>query len=105
MILHASHRQCGQNWTARVESPLMAKTRASGRTPADAKLGKYLASARESGGMSQEQLAKKMGRVQSFVAKTETGKRRLGVVEFVELAKALGVPPQQLLEGVLKQLR
>jgi transcriptional regulator with XRE-family HTH domain len=73
--------------------------------PAYTKLGKYLASTREAGGMSQAQLAQKLGRVQSVVAKTETGRRRLDVVEFIELAKALGVSPQRLFEGVLSQLR
>lgn len=75
------------------------------RRPAYAKLGRYLASLRESAGMSQVQLAKKIGRTQSFIATTETGKRRLDVVEFVAFAKALDIAPQRLFERVLDQLR
>jgi transcriptional regulator with XRE-family HTH domain len=69
------------------------------------KLGKYLASTREAGGMSQAKLAERLGRVQSVVAKTETGRRRLDVIEFIELATALGISPQRLFKGVLSQLR
>ena len=75
------------------------------RKPAYADLGKHLASVRESVGLSQEELAKKLGRVQSFVAKTETGRRRLDVIEFVEFATALGVRPERLLSGVLGKIR
>lgn len=74
------------------------------RRPAYVKLGKYLAGVRETKGLSQAQLARKLGRVQSLIAKTEIGIRRLDVVEFIELANALGVAPQRLFEGVLGQL-
>ncbi len=40
--------------------------------------------------MTQSQLAKKLGKPQSFIAKYEGGERRLDVVEFVDIVKALG---------------
>jgi hypothetical protein len=45
-----------------------------------------------------------VGRTQSFVAKTETGQRRLDVIEFVALARALGTSPERLFQRLLDQL-
>jgi transcriptional regulator with XRE-family HTH domain len=50
--------------------------------------------------LTQIELAQKLSRPQSFVSKYELGERRLDVVEFLEVAEALGVKP----EKVLKQL-
>jgi transcriptional regulator with XRE-family HTH domain len=41
---------------------------------------------REAAGMTQTQLADKLGEYQSFVARLESGQRRVDVVEFLELA-------------------
>lgn len=45
---------------------------------------------REAAGMTQADLAEKLGEYQSFVARLESGQRRVDVVEFLELAEALG---------------
>lgn len=47
--------------------------------------------ARRSAGLTQAELAKKLTRPQSFVSKYERGERRLDVVEFLEVARALGM--------------
>lgn len=47
--------------------------------------------------MSQQALAKKLDVPQSFVAKVETGQRRIDVVEFIAIARALGIDPVKLL--------
>jgi transcriptional regulator with XRE-family HTH domain len=78
--------------------------RAMSKTAEHAKLGKWLANIREALGMTQVQLAKRLGKTQSFVAKTETGQRRLDVVEFIALAKALGTSPERLFQRLLDQL-
>ena len=72
--------------------------------PAYVKLGRYLAWARVSAGLTQTQLAKRLGRTQSFVATIETGRRRIDVVEFAALAKALDVPAARLFARVVDQL-
>lgn len=46
--------------------------------------------------MSQQVLAKKLDVPQSFVAKVETGQRRIDVVEFVAITRALGADPVKL---------
>jgi Predicted transcription factor, homolog of eukaryotic MBF1 len=50
-----------------------------------------LVAARKSKGLSQETLAKQLGRHQQFVSRYETGERRLDAVEFVDIARELGV--------------
>ena len=52
---------------------------------------KILVEARRDAGLTQVALAKKLGRPQSFVSKFERGERRLDVIEFVEVARALSL--------------
>ncbi|TWO67801.1 helix-turn-helix transcriptional regulator [Caenimonas sedimenti] len=65
------------------------------------KLRSALAEARSQAGLTQEDVAEKLGRPQSFVSKYESGERRLDVLEFVEVCQALGVLPTELLSGIL----
>ena len=52
-----------------------------------------LIEARNAKDLTQVELAKKLKRPQSFVSKYERGERRLDVVEFFEVARALGIDP------------
>ena len=45
--------------------------------------------ARKKSGLTQADVAAKLGRPQSYVSKYENGERRLDVVEFLEIMKAL----------------
>lgn len=49
--------------------------------------------ARKKAGLSQVSLAKRLKRPQSFVSKYERGERRLDLVEFLEVSKAIGINP------------
>jgi transcriptional regulator with XRE-family HTH domain len=49
-------------------------------------------------GQSQESLAQLLGQHQQFVSRYETGERRLDVVEFADIAKALSLSAAVLLE-------
>lgn len=55
---------------------------------------------RKNNGLTQVQLAKKLSRPQSFVSKVERGERRLDVIEFFEVARALGIDPYGFLKSV-----
>jgi transcriptional regulator with XRE-family HTH domain len=57
--------------------------------------------ARENAGLTQRQLAAKLGRSNSFVWKIEAGERRIDVLEFVELARCMGVDPLKLFSRCL----
>jgi transcriptional regulator with XRE-family HTH domain len=45
---------------------------------------------REAVGMTQTELALRLGEYQSFVGRVESGERRVDVVEFIEIAEVLG---------------
>jgi len=57
--------------------------------------------ARKGAELSQEELARRLRRSQSFIAKIEVGERRLDVLEFIEIARALNRDPSELLSHVL----
>jgi transcriptional regulator with XRE-family HTH domain len=66
------------------------------RSPDHARLVALLVAARAAADLTQQELAKKLNRHQSFIAKYENGERRLDVVELIAIARALGVDPQRL---------
>jgi transcriptional regulator with XRE-family HTH domain len=61
-----------------------------------------LRTARTERGQTQAELSAKLGRPQSFVAKYEKGERRLDVIEFLEVAAAIGVDPRGIFDAILK---
>jgi transcriptional regulator with XRE-family HTH domain len=75
----------------------LAKTLGSERHKA---LIDLLIERREAAGMTQTQLADKLGEYQSFIAHLESGQRRVDVVEFLELAEALGFDAGKVLGAV-----
>lgn len=56
-----------------------------------------LIESRRSAGLTQAELSQRLKRPQSFVSKYERGERRLDVVEFGDVAKALGIDPLRFL--------
>ena len=61
--------------------------------------------ARKSAGLTQQELAKRLHKPQSFVAKYEGGERRIDVVEFVTICRALEVDPMRLLKALVRSAR
>lgn len=59
----------------------------------------HLRQAREAAGLTQREVAEKLGRSQSFVAKCELGHNRVDVAQLVEFCRALGVPLVRFMEG------
>ena len=58
-----------------------------------------LVQARKDGGITQAELGKRIGQRQTFVSKFELGERRLDVVEYVTVCRALGIEPCELLNS------
>ena len=58
--------------------------------------------AREKVGMTQTDLADALGEYQSFVARLESGQRRLDVIEFIRLAEILDFDAPKLMAKVRK---
>jgi transcriptional regulator with XRE-family HTH domain len=59
-----------------------------------------LVAARKAAGLSQQQVADKIRRPQSYIAKIENGERRLDVVEFLELTQAMDVDPLEIIRSI-----
>lgn len=64
------------------------------------KLIDALKMARKSAGLTQQDVADRLGRPQSFVAKVEGCERRLDVVEFLHLCRAIGAEPATFFENI-----
>jgi transcriptional regulator with XRE-family HTH domain len=59
--------------------------------------------ARKAAGLTQRELADRLQRPQSFVAKYEGGERRIDVVEFIEISRAIGAEPIKLLKALVQR--
>ncbi len=61
-----------------------------------------LVSARQTAGLTQADVASRLGKHQSFVSKYETGERTLDVVEFLQVCQAVSCDPHALLRQLRK---
>lgn len=59
-----------------------------------------IAAKRHAAGLTQRELAAKLKRSNSFVWKIEAGERRINVLEFIEIARALGIKASKMLEEI-----
>jgi len=82
----------------------MARTtlRKTLRTQGHRQLIALLVSAREGADLTQRDLAARLKRPHSFVGRIEAGERRVDVVEFIEIARALDVDPRQLFAKLIE---
>jgi transcriptional regulator with XRE-family HTH domain len=56
--------------------------------------------ARKLAGVTQVELAARLAKPQSFISKIERGERRIDVLEFCAIARALELPPAALLDQI-----
>jgi transcriptional regulator with XRE-family HTH domain len=70
------------------------------------RVGEWLKAERLRAGLNQEQLARamKMGG-QANISNIEVGQRRFDVLEFIELAAALGTTPMKLMSRLTASLK
>lgn len=64
-------------------------------------VGLVLADARMRAKLTQQQLAKKLRKPQSFVSSYERGQRRIDVLEFLRVSEVLGSDPVVLLSDII----
>jgi len=55
---------------------------------------------RKGAGLTQRQLAAALGREHNYIARIETGQRRLDLVELVQLCRACNADPEQQNAGI-----
>ncbi len=75
------------------------------RTPGHLALMQVLVETRKARNITQQELADRMKRPQSFVAKVETGERRLDVVELVEWILAAEIDPDLIVGPVIAAVK
>ena len=71
-------------------------------TPRQQHLLELLVKLRKAHSLTQAEVARKLRRPQSFVAKYEGGERRLDVIEFIEVVRALSAEPLDVLAQLLR---
>lgn len=61
-----------------------------------------LRSARKTARLSQDELASRLKTSQTVIARIESGERRVDVVEFIDMARALRLDPRDVLSELMK---
>jgi transcriptional regulator with XRE-family HTH domain len=85
-------------------TPSARRIRKSVHSPEQRALRELLIGERDKAGLTQQKLAKRLGKHQSFIAKYEGGERRLDVIEFIVIAQAIGADPVRILRTLLGKL-
>ncbi len=72
------------------------------RSPRQQRLVEILAEAREQAGLTQFEVAARLGRHQPFIANIEGGQRRVDVIELMDLAEIIDLDLHRLLDELEK---
>lgn len=72
-------------------------------SPGQAAFCELMIKARKAAGLTQHDLARRLKKPQSFIAKYEGGERRIDVVEFLAIVRAIGADPIRILRALQKQ--
>ncbi|HCK85250.1 MAG TPA: XRE family transcriptional regulator [Hyphomonadaceae bacterium] len=73
-------------------------------TDAYASLLEALVALRKKKGMTQVELSKRLGKPQPFISYIERGERRIDVIEFYAITRALGADPVEVFAALAKKL-
>lgn len=68
------------------------------------RLRELLIEARKAADLTQAEVSKRLGQPQSFVSKYERGERRLDVIEFARVARALEIDPIRFLSTFYREI-
>ena len=67
------------------------------------RLRELLIAERKAAGLTQTVLAHRLGKPPSYIAKYELGERRLDVLEYLDIAAAIGFDPREALGALLNE--
>ena len=76
----------------------------SAYTKAHQMLVTTLAQMRREAGLHQADLAQKIGKDQSYISNIERGQRRVDVIEFYAILKAMGIDPVKAFATIAKKM-
>ena len=63
-----------------------------------------LIDARNHADLTQAELGRRLGRPQPFISLVERGERRIDVIQFYAIMKALGIDPEQAFRALIARL-
>jgi transcriptional regulator with XRE-family HTH domain len=63
-----------------------------------------LAAARQRVNLTQQELARRLGKPQSFISAYEGGLRRVDLIEFLLIARTLGADPVDIFAEIVRSL-
>ena len=66
------------------------------------RLIEILIDARKQAGIRQAELARRVGKTQTFVARFEAGQRRIDAIELLALCEVIGLDPLKVVRNLLK---
>ena len=72
------------------------------RSPRHRALCAALVAARKAAGLSQHELAVRLKTSQTVIARIEIGERRVDVIEFIDLARALRIDPREIVAQLMR---
>ena len=73
-------------------------------TPAFAELVAAVVDLRKRAGLTQRELARAVGREQNYIARIETGQRRVDLVELVQICRACRANPDEEVGRLVRRL-
>lgn len=73
-------------------------------SPEQAAFCDLMVATRRRAGLTQQQLAKRLKRPQSFVAKFEGGERRIDIIEFIKIVRSMDADPLALLRALMRRI-
>ena len=92
-------------WVAAVSASSYIRRMSKRHSPADAeRLQALLRDLRAEAGITQAELAERLGQPQSFVSKYESSERRLDILETREVCRAVGVPLSEFVRRLEERL-
>lgn len=68
-------------------------------------VGEHLAKLRKEAGVTQEELAARLGRPQPFISTYENGQRRVDLLEFLTILEALRLDPAAVFSAIVAKVR
>lgn len=71
---------------------------------AHSQLVSILIAARHASGLQQTELAARIGKSQAYISNIERGQRRIDVLEFYAIARAMNTDPVQLFKSIVDNL-
>lgn len=73
--------------------------------PAADALAAAVVAMRDRAGMTQRDLAAAVGREQNYIARIEQGQRRVDLIEWIEICRAVGLDAETEIAGLVKQIK